>query len=158
VRKSFAPAILEIAGILARMAQAFIVTLERTDGIEAAAAAYEKGRTGKAVAREVNRLDSAARRKGVEPFTALLSESQAAVIEQMKEMGLDPTRMRVPPEQWFEAGVGLKTVRAVMEYVEGNLNDFKQPRPILRDLKAAEELLKSAEGAGVRFHFTNVNL
>jgi hypothetical protein len=42
------------------------------------------------------------------------------------------------------------------EYVNAKLNDFKQPNPILRDLKAAEALLVSAQAAGVRFHFTKV--
>jgi hypothetical protein len=62
--------------------------------------------------------------------------------------------MRLPPEQWFSAAEGLKTVRALAEYVTAKLNDFKQPNPILRDLKAAETLLAAAEAAGVRFHFT----
>jgi hypothetical protein len=38
--------------------------------------------------------------------------------------------------------------------VNAKLNDFKQPNPILRDLKAAEALLTAAEAAGVRFHFS----
>ena len=39
-----------------------------------------------------------------------------------------------------------------------HLNDFKQPNPILRDLKAAEALLTAAEAAGNRFHFTKAQL
>ena len=65
--------------------------------------------------------------------------------------------MRLAPEQWFPASEGLKTVRGVAEYVGANLNDFKQPNPILRDLKAAEALLVAAEGAGVKFHFTKID-
>ena len=68
--------------------------------------------------------------------------------------GFDPLKMRLPPEQWYPAADGLKTVRALAEHVTANLNDFKQPNPILRDLKAAEVLLAAAEAAGVRFHFT----
>ncbi len=66
--------------------------------------------------------------------------------------------MRLPPEQWFPAADGLKTVRALVEHVTANLNDFKQPNPILRDLKAAETLLAAAESAGVRFHLTKATL
>ena len=44
--------------------------------------------------------------------------------------------------------------RALSEHVGANLNDFKQPNAILRDLKAAESILAAAEAAGVRFHFT----
>lgn len=117
-------------------------------------AAFTKGATGKALARETDRLDAAARRKDVSPITELLSESQTVLIEQMKADGFDPSKMRLPPEQWFPAAGGLKTVRALHAHVSANLNDFKQPNPILRDLKAAETLLTAAETAGAKFHFT----
>jgi hypothetical protein len=123
-----------------------------------ASAAYAKGKTGKALARESDKLDSAARRKGVTPPTSLLSESQAALVAQLQADGFDPSKMRLPPEQWFAAADGLATVRALREYVSGNLNDFKQPNPILRDLTAAEALLSAAEAAGVRFHFTKTDM
>ena len=138
------------------MAQAIVVTLEKD--LAEAAAAYAKAKTGKALARESDRLDSAARRKNVPALTSLLSESQAALIEQLKEDGFDPSKMRLPPEQWFPAADGLKSVRALADYVGANLNDFKQPNPILRDLKAAEALLAAADAAGVRFHFTKADL
>jgi hypothetical protein len=138
------------------MALAIVVTLEKE--LPDATAAYAKAKSGKALARESDRLDGAARRKGAAAPTALLSESQAALIEQMKEQGFDPSRMRLAPEQWFPAADGLKTVRALAEYVTANLNDFKQPNPILRDLKAAEALLAAADAAGVRFHFTKTDL
>ena len=137
------------------MAQAILITLER-DVPEAAA--YAKGKTGKALAREADRLDSTARRRRVTPITSLLSENPAALVAEMQAQGFDPSKMRVPPEQWFAAGDGLATVRALAEYVAENLNDFKQPNPILRDLKAAEAVLAAADAAGVRFHFTRGEL
>ncbi|MEA2710574.1 MAG: hypothetical protein QOF78_3175 [Phycisphaerales bacterium] len=140
------------------MALAFIVTLEKDLPDPAPAAAYAKAATGKALAREADKLDSVARRKSVITPTSLLSESQAALIAQMKEEGFDPSKMRLPPEQFFPAPEGLKTIRALHEYVSANLNDFKQPNPILRDLKAAEALLIAADTAGVRFHLTKTNL
>jgi hypothetical protein len=94
----------------------------------------------------------------VAALTSLLSESQAALIEQLKADGFDPTKMRLPPEQWFAAADGLKSVRGLIAHVTANLNDFKQPNPILRDLKTAETLLVAAETAGVRFHFTKTDL
>jgi hypothetical protein len=134
------------------MAQMIVVTLEKD--LPTAVAVYGKAASGKALARESDRIDSAARRRGVTPMSALLSERPEALIAQMREEGFDPSKMRVPPEQWFPAAEGLKTVRALTEFVTDNLNDFKQPNPILRDLKAAENLLAAAEIAGVRFHFT----
>jgi hypothetical protein len=138
------------------MAQAVVVTLEKE--LPDAMAAYVKAGSGRALAREADRVDSAARRRGVTPPTSLLSESQASLIAQLKEDGFDPSKMRLPPEQWYPAAEGLKTVRGLIEFVTANLNDFKQPNPILRDLKADEALLAAAEGAGVRFHFTKTTV
>jgi len=140
------------------MALALVVTLEKELTDASAAPAYAKAGSGKALAREADRLDLAARTRKVPQLTSLLSESQAALIEQLKADGFDPSKMRLAPEQWFPAAEGLKTVRALAEHVSANLNSFKQPNPILRDLKAAEALLAAAEAAGVRFHFTKVNL
>jgi len=140
------------------MALAIIVTLEKELPDSAPAAAYAKAKTGKALAREAEKLDFAARCKGVAQPSTLLSESQTALIEQLKADGFDPAKMRIPPENFYPAADGLKVVRALHEYVSEKLNDFKQPNPILRDLKAAEELLTAADAAGVRFHFTKANL
>jgi hypothetical protein len=138
------------------MAQAIVVTLERE--VSGASAAYAKAGTGKALARESNRIDFAARKRNVPALTSMLSESQAALIEQLKADGFDPAKMRLPPEQWYPAADGLRSLRALAEHVGANLNDFKQPNPILRDLKAAEALLAAAEAAGVRFHFTKADV
>jgi hypothetical protein len=138
------------------MALAIIVTLERD--LPASQAAYAKAGSGKALARETDRLDTAARGRRVEQLTALLSESQAALAAQLKEQGFDPAKMRLPAEIWFPAAEGLKTVRALIEHVTAKLNDFKQPNPILRDLRAAEALLAEADRAAVRFHFTKTNV
>jgi hypothetical protein len=140
------------------MALAIVVTLETSAPIPAAATAYAKAGTGKAMARESDRLDSAARRRGVSPLTSLLSESQAVLRAQMEANGFDTSKMRLPPELWLIATEGLKTVRALAEYVTVHLNHFKQPNPILRDLKAAEAILTAAEAAGVKFHFTKTEL
>jgi hypothetical protein len=142
-------------GISITMALAFVVTLEKEIP---ELAAYTKGKTGKAIGRESDKLDSTARRKGVETISAMLSESQAALRAQLEADGFDPSKMRLPPELWFDAGQGVKTVQAISEYVVANLNDFKQPNPILRDLKTAETLLAAAQAAGVKFHFSKVDL
>src|SRR4051812_44661962 len=137
------------------MALAIVVTLEKE---LPESAAYAKAGSGKALARESDRIDSAARRKSVTPPTSLLSESQAALIEQLKAEGFDPSKMRLPPEQWFTAADGLKTVRGLAAHVTANLNNFKQPNPILKDLKGAETLLAAAEAAKVGFHFTKTSV
>src|SRR5260221_10735217 len=138
------------------MAQVIIITLEKA--LPDAGATYAKACSGKALARESDRIDSAARRRGVTPLTSFLSESQAELIVQLKADGFDPSKMRLPPEQWYPAADGLKTVRALIEHAATTPNDFKQPNPILRDMRAAEALLAAAEAAGVRFHFTKTTV
>ena len=137
------------------MALAIVVTLEKEIP---EAAAYTKAKSGKALARELDRLNLAARTRKVQPLESMLSESQAVLIEQLKADGFDPSKMRVPPELWWPAAEGLETVRGLHEQVSANLNDFKQPNPILRDLKAAEALLAGAESLEVKFHFTKLDL
>jgi hypothetical protein len=136
------------------MPQPIVITLEKP--LPEPQAAYVKASLGKALGREIEKLDFAARCKNIPGLTSMLSESQAALIEQLKEQGFDPAKMRLPTEQWYTAAEGLKIIRALAEYVNAKLNDFKQPNPILRDLKAAEALLVEAERAGVRFHFTKI--
>jgi hypothetical protein len=138
------------------MAQAILVTLERQ--VPGASEAYAKAKAGKALARESDRIDTAARTKKVSQITSLLSENPAALMAEMEAQGFDPKKMRIPPEQWFPAADGLATVRGLIEHVSANLNNFKQPNPILRDLRAAEALLAAADAAGVRFHFTKGEL
>jgi hypothetical protein len=134
------------------MPQSILVTLEKE--LPEPQAIYAKSGTGKALARELDKLDYAAKCRHVPDLTSMRSESHAVLIAQLQSEGFDPSKMRLPAEQWFDAAEGLKTVRALQEYVNTKLNDFKQPNPILRDLKAAEALLTAAAAAGVRFHFT----
>jgi hypothetical protein len=137
------------------MALAFVVTLEKELPTQPATV---KGASGKAIAREIDKLDYAARCKNVDAMTALLSESQARLIEQLNADGFDPSKMRLPPEHWYAAAQGLRTVRALIEYVSEKLNDFKQPNPILRDLRGIEATIAAADAAGVRFHFTKADV
>jgi len=134
------------------MAQPIIIALEKP--LPDAEAAYAKASSGKALGRELEKLDFAARCRNIPSLTSRLSESQAALIEQLKDQGFDPSKMRLPVEQWYDADEGVTILRTLAEYVNAQLNDFKQPNPILRDLKAAEALLSAAKDAGVRFHFT----
>jgi hypothetical protein len=138
------------------MAGALLITLEKP--LPEAQAVYEKSKTGRALFRESSRLELAARTVKVEPLSGFLSESQAKLIEQMKADGFDPTKMRLPPERWFAAGEGLSTIRGLHGHVSANLNNFKQPNPILKDLKAAEQLLQAAEATGVKFHLASGEL
>lgn len=133
------------------MAATIVVTLNK-DIPELAA--YTKGGTGKALARESDKLDFTARRCKVDALSSMLSENPAALAAQMEAEGFDPSKMRLPPERWFNPADGLVSVRAILAFVAANLNDFRQPNPILRDLKTVEALLVAAQASGAGFHFT----
>ena len=135
---------------------AIVITLENE--LADAEAVYTKTGSGKALARESDRLDLAARRCHVMAITGMLSENPAVLAKQMQAEGFDPSKMRLPQEQWFAAADGLQTIRRLMEHVTANLNDFKFPNPILRDLRASQSLLATADAGGVRFHFTRTHL
>ena len=137
------------------MALAFIITLEK-DLPELAA--YTKAKPGKSLARESQKLDFLAKRKNVEPITGMLSEDPAKLIQQMRDEGLDPAKLRVPPEQWFPAAMGLATMQALHEWVLTMPNDVKFPGALRKEFKLAEALLSAAVAAGVRFHFTSVSV
>jgi hypothetical protein len=139
------------------MALAFVVTLEKP--LPDAAAAFAKAKApGKTIARESERLDGAARVAGVTALTSLLSENPEKLAAQLREEGFDPAKMRLPAEQWFPAAEGLKTARGLAAHVTANLNNFKQPNAILKDLRAIEELLTAADAAGVKFHLTKSDI
>jgi hypothetical protein len=133
------------------MPLAYTITLEKE---VPTATPLLKAANGKALAREFDRIELAAKRKSVGGIAAFLSESQAKLIEQMKADGFDPSKMRLPPERFYPASHGLKSVRTLIAHITANLNDFKQPNPILRDLKTVEAILTAAETAGVQFHYT----
>jgi hypothetical protein len=139
-----------------RMALAITITLDKP--LPDAQAAYVKAGQGKSLAREFERIDSAARLAKVAAPTSMLSENPAALAAQLKAEGFDPAKMRLPAEQWFPAADGLKVVKGLIVHVNASLNDFKQPHAILRDLKSAEALLTAAVAAEARFHFTKTDL
>jgi hypothetical protein len=132
------------------LALAITLTLERE---LPESANYAKAKSGKALVREAERLDLAARTKHVDSLESMLSESQAALAEQLRADGFDPAKMRLTPERWFAAANGLKTVRGLADHVTENFTTYKQPNALLKDLRAAEALLSAADAAGVRFHF-----
>ncbi len=139
------------------MALSFVVTLQQPLSDAAAMKTYVKT-PGRALARESDRLASVARRKDVATLSSFLSEDQEKLRQQMIDEGFDPSKMRLPPERWFPPADALKTIAALFEYVSSNLNDFKQPNPILRDLRAAQTILSAAAEAGVAFHFSSADV
>lgn len=96
---------------------------------------------GKMLSRQVDALDEAATKQGVQPLTAFISVSPA-MREFAIEEGVDPEA--IPPEAWFEAEQGLMTVRA--------LRAGDPDLDLDADLAALERALIVAKERGIRFH------
>jgi hypothetical protein len=137
------------------MALAILLTLQRD---VPDAPPTPKAATGKAMARELEKLDFLARSNKVPQPSTLLSEPQAALIAQLTADGFDVSKMRLPPERWLPASEGLQLLAALIAHLEAKPNDAKQPSAVLRDLRAAEATLKAADAAGVAFHFTKADV
>ena len=137
------------------MALAIILTLERD---VPAAPRPPANATGKAVAREADKLDFLARSADVAQPSSMLSEPRAALVAQLVADGFDPAKMRLPPERFFPASDGLRTLAALIAHVSAKPNDVKQPVAILRELRAFEATLTAAAAAGVAFHFTKADV
>ena len=86
-------------------AQRIILALERP--LPGAEAAYAKASSGKALGRELEKLDFAVRCRDIPSLTSRLSESRGYLDCQLTDQGFDPSKTRLPVEQWDSAAEGL---------------------------------------------------
>jgi hypothetical protein len=63
----------------------------------------------------------------------------------------DADDVSLPPEQWFDAQEGLRTIKALLQDSE-SLN--RTDKHLLSDLRACEQVLERARHENVRFHFS----
>jgi hypothetical protein len=119
---------------------AFYIKLENED------AGFDPYVNGKALARLGEDLEMMAERAGVPPLMSFFSASREDLGEFLdeEEMGA----VTLPPEQWFSAETGLKTVRALWTEA-GNAPEFE---PVKSDLREFERVLQQAQAKGIRWH------
>ena len=60
----------------------------------------------------------------------------------------------VPPEEWFEASEGLRTVQRLLAFLRTDQHHIAKPEGVVGDLEEIAQILKAAERAGVRFHLS----
>jgi hypothetical protein len=128
------------------MGLALYVTLERgVPGLELLMG-------GKHLARAQPVLDGFAKRNGLTSLEAVYSCSPEEEADAMEFHGGNPAEFSIPPEQWFDAIDGLRTVRALLPFVRENPARFQDANGVLGDLEDMEQILAAAEKHGVRFH------
>lgn len=122
------------------MGAAFYIVLEKQiPGLDAVI-------DGKMLSKAEERLAEVATRLGVRPLMEFFSMNPEEAGSFLEGEGLDD--VEVPPEQWFPAEEGLRTVQALLAEVGASpeLQNAKE------DLLGLERVLKVAQKNGVRWH------
>lgn len=87
-----------------------------------------------------------------------LQEAVAANLEEIHhafgELETHFAQHGVPPEEWFEASEGLKTVRGLAAFLRSTQDRIASSDDVAADLEEIEQILMAAEKHGVRFHLS----
>lgn len=108
---------------------------------------------GKTAAKNWEKLTVAARQMGVKPpqdFVSIGKPELTALIGKAAGSSVK----RAPGERWFLASEALVTIRALISYVSTARKTFDDGRLLIKDLQGYENILRSAEARGSRFHFS----
>jgi hypothetical protein len=108
---------------------------------------------GKPLAHVQAQIDAIAGRLGLASTTDLMSMSQETAAELLEEM--PDVDVEIPPTEWFDAAVGLKTFETLLDYFAKHPDElaaFKHPEHVREDLIEAARTLRAARDAGIRFH------
>ena len=101
---------------------------------------------GKALARAGDMLESIAKDKGVRPLMGYFSTSPEEISGFLEDHGA--TFEKAPPEEWFTAEEGLKTVNALLEEGERRQLDARA----ITDLRDFQRVLEVAKQNDVGWH------
>jgi hypothetical protein len=128
------------------MSHAWYIVLERK--IEG----FDYGVNGKALARAGKVLDALAEEAGVQPLMHFFSASPGELAGFVEDQGvnLNEKAISLPPEKWFPAEDGLKTVHALMQ-AAGN-GKIELADQVADDLKEFNKVLEVARANGVAWH------
>lgn len=96
-----------------------------------------------ALYREQERVDSALQRRGLAPLHHYVCPVDL----------LEPDdEVDDMPACWFDADIGRRMVRALVDYIHGNPQAFGDAVSLLEELFALNELLETAHMSGNRWH------
>ncbi|MBV9865815.1 MAG: hypothetical protein JO316_10715 [Abitibacteriaceae bacterium] len=101
---------------------------------------------GKALAGAEEVLDALATQLGVPPLMDFYSTNPDNLPEEVAAL------VATFSEEWFEAGAGLTTIRALLSYLENHSLEGINTGAVMIDLMQFEQVLTKAAAQGVRWH------
>jgi len=109
---------------------------------------------GRALARYEDALERLALKLGVRPLIEFFSADENSMALLIEEGAGNPELMRrLPPPQWYAAGDGLATVRALVGVLHGDPQLLGTEGPqVLAELLEYVRVLERTVEAGLRWH------
>jgi hypothetical protein len=109
---------------------------------------------GRALARHEDALERLALQLGVKPMIEFFSADENSMSLLIEEGGGNPELIRrLPPPQWYAAGDGLATVRALIAALKDDPQQLGTEGPqVLGELEEYERVLEKTMRAGLRWH------
>jgi len=109
---------------------------------------------GRALARHEDALERLALQLGVKPMIEFFSADENSMALLIEEGGGNPELIRrLPPPQWYAAGDGLATVRALIAALKDDPQQLGTEGPqVLGELEEYERVLERTMRAGLRWH------
>ena len=109
---------------------------------------------GRALARHEDALERLALRLGVKPLIEFFSADENSMSLLIEEGAGNPDLMRrLPPPQWYTAGDGLATVRALAAALTADPQQLGTEGPqVLAELEEYMRVLDKTMQAGLRWH------
>ncbi len=111
--------------------------------------------SAKALAKMMDKIDEITDEIGVTRFSDFVAGSDGGddLSEIAEQEGWDMGGFGAggSGQEWFDAGDGLDTVRALAGYIESDPDSIKRAKTILEELKAFEKVLEAALAHNVRF-------
>lgn len=100
------------------------------------------------------RLDRVCREAGVRTLSEFFSQNPDEALAFMEEEGLDPPPGGMPPEEWFDAGEGVRTFRALLARAPELANRRYTADDVTAELERFIEVLTALHERSIRWHLT----
>src|SRR6202050_5191159 len=137
-----------LQGTLRSMAASMYIVVEGEDP------GYDIFVNGRALARHEDALERLALRLGVRPLIEFFSADENSMSLLIEEGAGNPDLIRrLPPPQWYSAGDGLATVRALVLALQDDPQQLGTEVPqVLTELREYARVLQRTMAAGLRWH------
>jgi hypothetical protein len=108
---------------------------------------FDASVSGKALSKAEARLRIVASKLGVEPLMEFYGADDTEMAREF--FAGNPESFKT---KWFEAQVGLNSVRALLDYLERDPDSVERPSAVIADLKDFERVLSECASRGLRWH------